>query len=434
MANNRDPFFVIDDSGSNQNLHVVLRNFGDGDRVLPYSLAELVSSSVAVENFGVLTSSINDISRSLASISSSAGISSSLQQIYGQLTASYGYATASYNQLTASNQYLSSISGSISSSNILLSDISSSDTLVYSTLTASYDKLSGSYDELTASNLTLININDGINTLTASLSQSTNYVRQLASYARATSVRSTILDLPTVKATKDLATVPELIPGGVGNAEEYLRACVDVLIQNSTDKHCYVKISHLPEATVNTSSYTIKLPPGVIYNSDSQRASMRHVVYVSESANIGEVSAMLTYNTTLLTDPAYSPLVGPNTIYSLAVNFYDFYDSRTVANEWRYDSQDIYNKFTVTGQARVNEGPSQYFDIYITPAGSSERTGSVTINSSTAQDFSIEVCNPANGNYELIIDCTAGGLDKRGDGRILFADVLIQSSSACAAP
>jgi hypothetical protein len=498
---NKDPFFVIDDSGSLQNLLVVKRGNGANERVLPYSLAELVSSSVDVNNFGVLTSSIKDISSSLASISSSTGVSSSLEQIYGQLTASYRYATASYNQLTASSQYLSSISGSISSSNILLgdisssqaniyeqltasydyatgsydqltasneylssisgtlsssylllSDISSSDALIYNTATASYDQLTASYNELTASNLTLININDGINTLTssadvtynyltssidtitASLSQSTNYIRQLASYARATAVRSTILDLPTVQATIDLATRDELIPGGVGNAEEYLRACVDVLIQNSTNKHCYVKISHLPEATVAADDYTIKLPPGVIYNSDSQLASMRHVVYVSESADVGEVSAMLTYNTTLLTDAAYPPLVGPNTIYSLAVNLYDFYDSRTVANEWRYESQDIYNKFTITGQARVNEGPSQYFDIYITPAGSSERTGSVTIDSSTAQDFSIEVCNPANGNYELIIDCTAGGLDKRGDGRILFADVLIQSSSACAAP
>ena len=477
---NKDPFFVIDDSGSLQNLLVVKRGSGSNERVLPYSLAELVSSSVAVENFGVLTSSINDISRSLASISSSTGVSSSLEQIYNQLTASYRYVTASYEQLTASNEYLSSINGAISSSNVLLSDISSSQVIIYDQLTASYSYVTASYDELTSSNENLVNITNqltaaydqltasneylysisgsvsssnvllgdlsssadttynyltgSINTITASLSQSSFYIKQLAAYGRATAVRSEIFTLEEAAAKIDLATRDELIPGGVGNAEEYLRACVDVLIQNSTDKHCYVKISHLPGATVAANDYTIKLPPGVIYNSDSQIASMRHVLYVSESADIGEVSAMLTYNTTLLTDPAYPPLVGPNTIYSLAVNFYDFYDAKTVVNEWRYESQDIFNIFTVTGQARVNDGPSQTFDIYITPANSSERTGSVTINSSTAQDFSIEVCNPPDGNYELIIDSQGGGLEARGDGRILFADVLIQSSSACAAP
>jgi len=420
---NKDPFFVIDDSGSLQNLLVVKRGSGASERVLPYSLAELVSSSVDVNNFGVLTASIKDISSSLASISSSTGVSSSLEQIYGQLTASYRYATASYNQLTASSQYLSSISESVSSSNVILT--ASSTTLVsintgINTLTSSADT---TYKYLTAS----------INTITASLSQSSFYIKQLAAYGRATAVRSTILGLPAVQATKDLATVSELIPGGVGNAEEYLRACVDVLIQNSTNKHCYVKISHLPGATVAANDYTIKLPPGVIYNSDSQIASMRHVLYVSESADIGEVSAMLTYNTTLLTDPAYPPLVGPNTIYSLAVNFYDFYDSRTVANEWRYESQDIFNKFTITGQARVNN-LGDFFLVYVTPAGSSLATGSVTITSSSAQDFSIEICNPPDGNYELIVDSTEGGLEARGDGRILFADVLIQSSSGCAAP
>lgn len=474
---NRDPFFVIDDSGSYQNLHVVTRSFNGEERIVPFSLVELTASTVTISNFEYLTSSIDNINSNLSIvIANQESGAVGLQQIYDQLTASYDQLTASHDQLVTSNEYLLDISSSINSSNILLDsisgsvssihyvvessldqltasnenlisisssidltnnlleDISSSNSQIYNTANNSYSQLTNinnSIGVLTGSSNTTYNyLTSSINTISTNLSQSTAYVKQLASYNRATTVRSTILDLVTVAAKKDLAAVEDLIPGGTVNAEEYLRACVDVLIQNSTNKNCYVKVSHLPEATVAENDYTIKLPPGVIYNSDSQIANMRHVVYVPNTADVGEVSAMLTYNTTLLTDTAYPPLVGQNTIYSLAVNFYDFYDTAEVAvvNEWHYANQEIFNKFTITGQARVSSG-GQKFNVYIRPSGSLTATGSVEINQTTPQDFNIVVYAPLDGNYQFIVDATEGGLNNRGDGRILFADVLIQSSS-----
>ena len=448
VETNKDPFFVIDDSGSLQNLLVVKRTTPDGERILPYSLAELVSSSVTVNNFGDLTSSINDISKSLASISSSASVSGSLEQIYNRLTASYNIQSSSYNQLTASNSYLSSVSASLSSSKVFLGDISSSNALVYSKISSSYDTLSSSNDHLSASSLTLTEINTGINnltssadttykyltssinTITASLSQSNVYVRQLTAYNRATHVRSTVIGIGEVSATNglDLIRKDALVPGGATFIDEYQPVCIDVLIQNSTNKNCYIKIDWQPNGVSSPSDYTIKIPPGVIYNSEARTGNMRHIVYVTGSAT-GEVSAMMTYNTTLLTDPNYPPLYGPdNTIYNLTTNLYDFYNEKRVVNEWNFQSQDLYNKFTIVGQARVNT-VGQFFDIYVTPSGSQEKTGSVTINSTTPQDFTIEILSPSNGYYELICDSQNNGLGDKGDGRILFADVLIQSAS-----
>jgi hypothetical protein len=435
MAENRDPFFVIDDAQVSQSLLVVKRGSGSDERVLPYSLAELVSSSVTINDFGYLTSSINDISSSLANISSSTDISSSLEQIYSQLTASYNYATASYDHLTASSGYLSSISSSISSSNDLLTDISSSEVVIYNTLTASHD-------QLTASNVTLVALSQSadrtynyltaaLEQITSSISQSTNYLKEINAYCRATHVSSSIFSGSELQGL-DLAQT-NLIPD-LNYNEQYLRACVDVLIQNSTNKDCYIKISHLPEASVSHTDYTIKLPPGVIYNSEAQIASMRHVIYVTGSEDIltsgmyGEVSAMLTYNSALRSDVSLPNLIYPNTIKSLAVNAYNFQNSKVVLNEWTYAPQGtspaVYDKMVIVGQARISVAGEE---LTLTLESGSFIAASASITNTEPQTFIMETSSCPAGRYEFIAHGT--DLFAYGNGRVLFADLLITTGS-----
>lgn len=443
MANNRDPFFVIDDSGSNQNIHIVVRDFGNGDRIVPYSFVELTASTVTVKDFGYLTSSVNDISRSLANTSSNVVVSSSLDRIYNQLTASYGYTTASYNQLTTSNGYLSSISSSVNASKLLLTDISGSDSLIYNTATASYNQLTASYNQLTASNTTLTNINTGVNaltssadatygyltaslnTITASLSQSVSYLKEINAYSRATHVSSSIFTGSQLQSLDLAQTV--LIPDLAYN-EQYLRACVDVLIQNSTNKNCYIKVSHLPGASVSPTNYTIKLPPGVIYNSDSQIASMRHVIYVTNSVDMyGEVSAMMTYNSALRTDASLPDLIYPNAIKSLAVNAYNFYNDPSVLNEWHFEPQGtspVYNKMVIIGQARVSLAGEE---ILLSIQSGLTTIASTTITSTEPVNFILESSSCPAGNYEFVVE--GNDLYAYGNGRVLFADLLITTSS-----
>jgi hypothetical protein len=268
--------------------------------------------------------------------------------------------------------------------------------------------------------------------ITSSLSQSVNYIKQLASYSRATAVTSQIFNRDNISGIREDLAETDLIPGysvNPSNNENYLRACVDVLIQNSTDKNCYVKVTHTPggEAQLSETDYTIKLPPGVMYNSDSKIANMRHSIYVPNNASRGEVSAMMTYNTTLLTDPAYPPLSGPNTVYSLAVNYYDFQpDSLNVPNEFYFSGEELYNRIVIYGQGRINtEG--QEFQVYVTKDNNGIPTGSSIIDTTTPTAFSIVIQNPQNGNYEFVVDSRQGGLNNRGDGRVLFADVLFQN-------
>jgi hypothetical protein len=430
MAENIDPFFVIDDSGSLQNLLVVKRGSGSNERVLPYSLAELVSSSVDVNNFGVLTASINDISSSLASISSNTGVSSSLEQIYGQLTASYNYATASYDHLTASSGYLSSISSSISSSNDLLTDISSSEVVIYNTLTASHDQLTASNVTLTAlsqsADRTYNYLTAALEQITSSISESTNYLKEINAYCRATHVSSSIFSGSELQGL-DLAQT-NLIPD-LNYNEQYLRACVDVLIQNSTNKNCYIKVSHLPNASISPTDYTIKLPPGVIYNSEAQIASMRHAIYVTGSEDMyGEVSAMMTYNSALRSDASLPNLIYPNTIKSLAVNAYNFYNSKVVLNEYTYAPQGtspaVYDKMVIVGQARVSEVGEK---ITLSLESGSFIAASASITSTEPQTFIMESSSCPAGRYEFIAHGT--DLFAYGNGRVLFADLLITTGS-----
>jgi hypothetical protein len=448
---NKDPFFVIDDSGSLQNLKVVTRGSGSDARVLPYSLAELVSSSVTIENFGNLTSSINDIkdiieaahtsSYNFATASFSASLdfltssySASQEFLTASFSASYEFATASF---SASLEFATA---SFSASYDILTASYHTATASYSQLTASHDYITGSHEQLTQSNTNLVNISSSIEqtynyltssleTITSNITQSVAYLKQISSYARATLVSSSIFSIEQIGEGLDLATtalIPNLIEPNL--VEQYLNSCVDVLIQNNTDKKCYIKIIHDAGASVSPTDYTIVLPPGVIYNSESQLASMRHVIYVTSSAGTGsEVSAMMTYNTKLLDDPLFPELVLPNTIKSLAVNFYNIPDANpVVVNEWSYSPASNNTKLVIVGQARITSSPSEQVRLYVTKDNAQVGTD-VTITSVTPELFRIDVDNAEAGHYEFMAD-SVGGFLATGNARVLFADLLISGS------
>lgn len=263
------------------------------------------------------------------------------------------------------------------------------------------------------------------------------YVKQDVRFNRATHVYSAVFNSSSIFEERaniiEVYEEPALNPHleSVTQTEEQITKAIDVVIQNSTNKIGYLKVSYDPEATVSDADYTVKIPPGVIYNSEQKVAHMRHkLFYKSLPGFEGEVSIAVVYNNNLndALSTGNDPL-GTTELSTLATNVYDLpfnAEYSSVINEWVFSGQSIYNLLKVSGQARVTQA-GQELHIWITTSGSETPIASSVITSVSPAPFILTINNPQNNTYELI--ASASGTGDIGDARILFADLIKTNTS-----
>ncbi len=358
-----------------------------------------------------------------------------------------------------------------------LNNISHSLTELGTILTASHKaqqdvqetiEISNSFlQDLSSSLLNIVNIDNDILNINSDLSKSvvdvsssvgyaTQFTEQSFRFKRATHIYSKNFNKDNlydslnenIPLKIDLHSNPDLNPAAINSTyalENYISKAIEVFIQNSTNKNVYVKVSYDPSINVSSTDYTVKIQPGVIYNSESKIAHMRHKICMEEGTYedlVGELCTSIIYNTSLNHDLSVgATFMGEAIVTSVVTNLFviPFPENNqiisTLASEWKFTNTSGYDSFKVSGQARISE-PGQKLTIYISNTQDNQKLNNqyVEITSTTPETFDLsfpgiyDPSNPpvASDNYELIVEASGSG--DIGDARILFADLIKYTS------
>ena len=420
----KTPFTIIDDANIEQKIVVIPVDVSGETQIVGYAYTELTGSSYQA---------LADISSSLSSISTPfVGISDSVTSIsnsVGDISSSLAGISGSFVEVSGAIASISSSSGDISSSVASISssaaDISSS----VSGISSSFLEVSGAIASISGSASDISSSNSVIATSTGEI---LTYVKQDVRFNRATHVYSAVFDSSSIFDDRGGLVAVYLEPAlnplyeDLSQTEQQITKAIDVIIQNATNKTAYVKVSYDPTAIASDTDYTVRIPPGVIYNSEQKLAHMRHKIYYKPLTGFeGEAAVTVVYNNNLNdslstgNDP-----IGTTELSTLATNVYDIPfnpPQGSVINEWSFNGSAIYNLLKITGQARVNS-PGQELGIWITTKDNETHLNEISISETVPTQFTLEIPNPADGTYELI--ASGSGLGDIGDARILFADLI----------
>lgn len=311
---------------------------------------------------------------------------------------------------------------------------------------STFEVISDSYDRLTdiSSALQPLSIlEQAINQITESVDNNTKYVEQLLMFNRATNVYTKIYKkedlfnhdgILTSSISRWLHQDTDLNPFyGSEEGEDYMSKAVDVVIQNSTNKNLYLKVDYNPGTEVSETNYTVKLLPGIIYNSESKIAHIRHKIIFANDASasfVGEVPVSIIYNTGLNNDLSIGETTpGENLLSSITTNYWDMDfipNVPYVVAEWYFDDNTFEN-MRIRGQARVADvSLFQEIELYVTSDPNKNimlENKSQHIVDETPTVFDLTFAGPIpSGRYELIAKLTGNGV--KGDARVLFADLI----------
>lgn len=363
----------------------------------------------------------------------------------------YDYITGSYEELQQIKNNASLIDLNVTSIDNKLSQLT--------TIDSTLDSLNDNISDISTS---LGPITVAIGHATASIDANTTYVEQMLKFQRGTNVfykRFSEEDLFDLSVTSsDPSEVPppneytlhmlgELNPAvSSTDRENYMSKAVQVIIQNSTNKNLYLSVSYNPAAPLSKNIYTVKIPPGVIYDSESQIAHIRHKIKFADDAYInppfvGEVATSIVYNESINPNLMIGQTgFGIPYVSSVATNYYNMefagggVSQKYVVAEWYFESGSTtssFNGMTVSGQARVSyplAPKNQTLKLYVTQAGNNTAYANLTasINSDIPTPFSLDYTSaptyPTTGRYELIAELSGSG--DIGDARVLWADLI----------
>jgi hypothetical protein len=337
--------------------------------------------------------------------------------------------------------YLTDISSSVSSSAVgtipYLINISSSVSGTVPYLTGISSSVSGTIPYLidisastTQGGSYLSSISSSASDISSSLSVNTEYTKEIYKFSRATEFFSTLITGSALSSSVDLFELEALNPGvpDIANKEAFILKAIEAVIQNSTNKNVYLKIGYDELNAASPTNYSIKIPPGVIYTSESKYAHMRHKVLPETTTGLnGEIAASIAYNTNLL--PELSIGIGPLTssVFSLATNEFNISDTTPrLVGEFAYFGGLSFTSFKVIGQGRVTSGGQELHLYVVDDSAPTVRLATQNITSTTPVEFELIVASPTppvDGHTYSLLASGSSGITI-GDVRVLFADVV----------
>jgi hypothetical protein len=377
---------------------------------------DLVSASVQT-----LIPYLTDISSSVSS--SAAGTIPYLINISSSVSGTIPYISEVSSSVSGTIPYLINISSSVSGTVPYLTGISSSvsGTIPYLIDISASTTQGGSY---------LSSISSSASDISSSLSVNTEYTKEIYKFSRATEFFSTLITGSALSSSVDLFELEALNPGvpDIANKEAFILKAIEAVIQNSTNKNVYLKIGYDELNAASPTNYSIKIPPGVIYTSESKYAHMRHKVLPETTTGLnGEIAASIAYNTNLL--PELSVGIGPLTssVFSLATNEFNISDTTPrLVGEFAYFGGLSFTSFKVIGQGRVTSGGQELHLYVVDDSAPTVRLATQNITSTTPVEFELIVASPTppvdGHTYSLLASGSAG--ITIGDVRVLFADVV----------